>query len=74
MYRNQNHSNERNMNKNTTQKDLEHAKRVLSIEVAGLNKLSQSLNETLTNALDVLQNITGRVIVTGMGKSGHVAI
>ena len=43
------------MNKNTTQKDLEHAKRVLSIEAAGLNKLSQSLNETLTNALNILQ-------------------
>ena len=37
------------MNKNTTQKDLEHAKRVLSIEAAGLNKLSQSLNEPIVS-------------------------
>jgi arabinose-5-phosphate isomerase len=53
--------------------DLEHAKQVLLIEAAGLTKLSQSLNGTLTNALDIIQNIKGRVIVTGMGKSGHVA-
>jgi arabinose-5-phosphate isomerase len=57
----------------TTLKDLEHAKQVLLIEAAGLTKLSQSLNETLTNALNIIQNIEGRVIVTGMGKSGHVA-
>ena len=56
-----------------TLKDLKHAKQVLSIEAAGLTKLSQSLNGTLTNALDIIQNIKGRVIVTGMGKSGHVA-
>jgi arabinose-5-phosphate isomerase len=56
-----------------TLKDLEHAKQVLLIEAAGLTKLSQSLNETLTNALDIIQNIKGRVVVTGMGKSGHVA-
>ena len=56
-----------------TLEDLEHAKQVLLIEAAGLTKLSQSLNGTLTNALDIIQNIKGRVVVTGMGKSGHVA-
>ena len=61
------------MNRNSTQKDLKHAKRVLSIEATGLNKLSQSLNETLSKALDIIQSIKGRVVVTGMGKSGHVA-
>ena len=62
-----------NNSNNTTIKDVEHAERVLLIEAAGLTKLSQSLNKTLTNALNILQNINGRVIVTGMGKSGHVA-
>ena len=54
-------------------KDLEHAKQVLLIEATGLTKLSESLDKSLTNAISVIQNITGRVIVTGMGKSGHVA-
>ena len=62
------------MNKsNTMSKDLEHAKQVLLIEATGLTKLSESLDKSLTNAISVIQNITGRVIVTGMGKSGHVA-
>ena len=62
------------MNKsNIVSKDLEHAKQVLLIEATGLTKLSESLDKSLTNAISVIQNITGRVIVTGMGKSGHVA-
>jgi len=62
-----------NTSNNKTLKDLELAKRVLSIETAGLTQLSKSLNDTLTNALNILQSIKGRVVVTGMGKSGHVA-
>jgi len=45
----------------------------LSLEADGLAKLSKSLDETLSNALNILENIKGRVIVTGMGKSGHIA-
>ena len=62
-----------NTSNNKTLKDLELAKRVLSIETAGLTQLSKSLDDTLTIALNILQNIKGRVVVTGMGKSGHVA-
>ncbi len=53
--------------------DLKRAKEVLSLEADGLAKLSKSLDETLSNALNILENIKGRVIVTGMGKSGHIA-
>ena len=31
------------------------------------------LDENLTLALDIIQNSKGRVILTGMGKSGHIA-
>ena len=62
-----------NTSDNKILKDLELAKRVLSIETVGLTQLSKSLNETLTNALNILQSIKGRVVATGMGKSGHVA-
>jgi len=63
------------MDKSTTLKtnDLELAQQVLKLEAAGLTGLASSLNGALSEALDILQNITGRVIVTGMGKSGHIA-
>ena len=58
---------------NSKKTDLERAKQVLSLEALGLNGLANSLNGSLSDALDILQNIKGRIIVTGMGKSGHVA-
>ena len=50
------------MNKsNTMSKDLEHAKQVLLIEATGLTKLSESLDKSLTNAISIIQNITGDI-------------
>jgi len=46
---------------------------VLKLEADGIIALSNALDDRLTAALDILAGITGRVIVTGMGKSGHVA-
>jgi arabinose-5-phosphate isomerase len=53
--------------------DIERARHVLDLEVAGLKTLSDALNESLLFAVNILQDTKGRVIVTGMGKSGHVA-
>ena len=53
--------------------DLACARRVLRLEAAGLEALAQSLDEAFTEALDLLDGRTGRVVVTGIGKSGHVA-
>ena len=61
------------MNKDRDSIDLTRAKQVLALEASGLKKLSDSLDETLLKALDILEGIGGRVIVTGMGKSGHIA-
>jgi arabinose-5-phosphate isomerase len=52
---------------------LASAKRVLRLEAEGIAELIESLDESFTRALLLLQNVTGRVVVTGMGKSGHVA-
>lgn len=49
------------------------AARVLRTEAEGLRALSDSLDGAFVRALDVLDGIAGRVIVTGMGKSGHIA-
>ena len=52
---------------------LESARRVLETEIAGLQHLSRALDERFTQAVDLLNKVRGRVIVTGMGKSGHIA-
>ncbi|MFO1058362.1 MAG: KpsF/GutQ family sugar-phosphate isomerase [Dongiaceae bacterium] len=48
------------------------AAKVLEIEAEGLLALRRSLDERFDRALDLLVGVTGRVVVTGMGKSGHV--
>jgi arabinose-5-phosphate isomerase len=49
------------------------AARVLRIEADALKALAGALDETFSRALDLLAGVEGRVVVTGMGKSGHVA-
>lgn len=46
---------------------------VLRIEADALNSLADSLDENFARAVDAMLNATGRVIVSGMGKSGHIA-
>ncbi len=51
---------------------LEAARRVIALEAAGLEELSKSLDLNVCRAIDLLADTGGRVIVSGMGKSGHV--
>ena len=53
-------------------KDIISAKHTIDKEIEALRMMEDSLNGNLTEALDLMQKIEGRVIVTGMGKSGHV--
>jgi arabinose-5-phosphate isomerase len=53
--------------------DIAVGRRVLMDEAAGLTALAEVLNDSFIKALDALQRAEGRVIVSGMGKSGHVA-
>jgi arabinose-5-phosphate isomerase len=46
---------------------------VLRLERDGLERLADSLDGSFARALDFLAGTRGRVIVTGMGKSGHIA-
>ena len=52
--------------------DLTVARQVLSQESQAVDALAAALDERFSAALDILIAVTGRVIVTGMGKSGHV--
>jgi arabinose-5-phosphate isomerase len=51
---------------------LEQAKQVLAIERDAIEDLRQSLDDHFSKALQCLLACKGRVIVTGMGKSGHI--
>jgi arabinose-5-phosphate isomerase len=51
---------------------LESARRVLKLEAEGIAALDASLGDQFVDALEILFAAKGRVIVTGMGKSGHV--
>lgn len=53
--------------------DLDTARRVLAQESEALTALAASLDDRFARAVSVLAAVTGRVAVTGMGKSGHVA-
>lgn len=53
--------------------DKSAAQRVFELEAQGIMDLAKSLDERFCEALDLMANVAGRVIVTGMGKSGHVA-
>ena len=49
------------------------AREVLNIEAAAIQALSTRLDENFLHALNVILQCEGRVIVSGMGKSGHIA-
>jgi arabinose-5-phosphate isomerase len=48
-------------------------RQVLDIEAAAVQALSLRLDDHFLQALDVILRCEGRVIVSGMGKSGHIA-
>ena len=52
---------------------LETAKRVLRIEARAIEEVMARLDGAFERAVDLLLNCKGRVVVTGMGKSGLVA-
>ena len=52
---------------------LDLAREVLGIEAAAVQSLVTRIDESFLRALDVILRCEGRVIVSGMGKSGHIA-
>lgn len=57
----------------TRQQLLDHGRAVLDMETQALAQLSSELDESFSRAVELLLKTTGRVIVSGMGKSGHIA-
>ena len=52
---------------------LQTARRVITTEADALNTLANGLSQPFADAVELLLNAKGRVIVSGMGKSGHIA-
>lgn len=61
------------MNSADSSRSLALARQVLTIESDAVRLLAERLDEAFHLALTIVLNCRGRVVVTGMGKSGHVA-
>ncbi|MGH6878068.1 MAG: KpsF/GutQ family sugar-phosphate isomerase [Rhizomicrobium sp.] len=53
--------------------DLLAARRVLDCASEAIGALGKALNGDFSRAVDLILDVSGRVIVSGMGKSGHIA-
>lgn len=49
------------------------AREVLQIEAEAVSAIQARLDSHFTRAIELLLNCTGRVVVSGIGKSGHIA-
>ena len=49
------------------------AKHVIDIELGAINQLYQSLDTEFEHACELMLHCSSRVVVIGMGKSGHIA-
>ena len=57
----------------TRERDRAAALRTLRLEAAAIEGVAATIDGPFVEALDLLDSATGRVVVTGMGKSGHIA-
>jgi len=48
-------------------------KKVISAEIKALDLLKKSISKDFSNAIDVLYKTKGKIIISGLGKSGHIA-
>ncbi|MGE3974906.1 MAG: SIS domain-containing protein [Bdellovibrionales bacterium] len=62
-----------NYNKNADKVDFVlEAKRIFEVEAKAILELRDRLDESLTNAIEILSECKGKIVVTGMGKSGLI--
>jgi arabinose-5-phosphate isomerase len=52
--------------------DLESARRLFRLEAEGISALADTIDKNFSAAVQALSGVKGRVIVSGMGKSGHI--
>lgn len=54
-------------------RDIKVAINVLETAIEGIRALELALDASFIKAVDIIANLKGRVIISGMGKSGHIA-
>lgn len=52
---------------------LEIAKKIIDIEIEGLKALEEALDSKFEEAINLILNCEGKIVLSGMGKSGHIA-
>jgi arabinose-5-phosphate isomerase len=52
---------------------IEIARRVIQTEIEGLYAVKDYMGDNFTSLVNLILNMQGRVVLSGMGKSGHVA-
>lgn len=57
---------------NRSDQYLQWGKEVFTIETQALHEVAASLDEHFSLAVEAILNCPGRVVITGMGKSGHI--
>jgi arabinose-5-phosphate isomerase len=57
----------------TDESAIASGRRVVLAEAEGLETLARAVDASFAAVVGLLAGVTGRVVVTGMGKSGHVA-
>jgi arabinose-5-phosphate isomerase len=60
------------MTKTSSKNTLERARQVLDIEAQEISSLANRLDDHFVNAVQLILHCDGRVVVSGMGKSGHI--
>jgi len=60
-------------NKPSAAKALDLARQVLEIEAQAIHDLIARLDSSFSDATQLMLDCSGRVVVSGMGKSGHIA-
>ncbi len=58
---------------NNMDKRLLEARRVFDIEIEGLQKTRDALGDSFLKILDAITTCKGKVVITGIGKPGHIA-
>ena len=51
---------------------IEQARQILKIEADAINDMIDRVDQKIADAVEVMYSCSGKIIVTGMGKSGHI--
>ena len=55
------------------QEKLELAKNVFNVEISAMEMMRDSLDDVFVQIVDLISDCKGKVVLTGMGKPGHIS-